>query len=89
MLIEPKTDQPEAPTFKWVVGITLPILIALGGYAFSDLKSTVTSQGARIQAFELRENNLQNSLNNVMERQKSEHALLVKIAGKLGIEVAE
>lgn len=89
MLLSPKPDSVENLTWKWLGGLLLTAVMGLVVYFVVDLKDRVVRAETRLQAFEVRENNLQNSINNIEKRQESEHKLLVKIAGKLGIEVAE
>jgi len=80
-------------TWRWLTPVLLSVLIGIGT-AFArgvsaDIETLQREQTSLKAASELRIQSLEAQLNGVREAQEREHRLLVRIAKRMGIEVAE
>lgn len=80
-------------TWRWLTPVLLSVLIGIGT-AFAravstDIETLQKEQTALKAASELRIQSLEAQLSGVRAAQEREHRLLVRIAQRMGIEVAE
>jgi len=83
-------------TWQWLGGLTLGLLIMAGGFVYSTVDKRITSNENRLvtmvaaqQLSALRENSTTNAIERINDRQERSNKLLLQIAKKMGIEVAE
>lgn len=93
-------DRSGSVSFTWLAGVLLTMLLGMVAYtgrtAAADIervKAEVASAKAEVaeqkQTMTLRVQSLESQLLGVREAQEREHRLLVRIATRMGIEVAE
>ena len=75
--------------FRWLAGILLTLLFSAGGLLIRDARADIESLKARAMASEIHANDTKNEISNVRSNQERDHRLIVQIARKMGIEVAE
>ena len=75
--------------FKWLAGILITLLFSVGGYAINRAMADIETLKARQTIAELHANDTKNEISNVRSNQERDHRLIVQIARKMGIEVAE
>lgn len=75
--------------FKWLAGLLITLLFSVGGYAISRAMADIETLKARQSIAEMHANDTKNEIGNVRSNQERDHRLIVQIARKMGIEVAE
>lgn len=75
--------------FKWLAGILITLLFSIGGYAINRAMADIETLKTRQTVTELHANDTKNEIGNVRTNQERDHRLIVQIARKMGIEVAE
>jgi len=80
-------------TWRWLTPVLMGLLITIGT-AFSrgvsgDIETLKSAQAELKAASEIRIQSLESQLSGVRAAQEREHRLLVRIAQRMGIEVAE
>jgi hypothetical protein len=83
-------------TFQWLAGILLGLVVTAGSFVLNTVQARITAQEIEVrqiredlQQRELREERLRASIDQVKAAQDRQNKLLVKIAKRMGIEVAE
>lgn len=80
-------------TWRWLAGLLITVVFSIGAWSSRGIAQDVESLKSQLNeqkaAVSLRVQTLETQLSGVREAQEREHRLLVKIAKRMGIEVAE